>query len=108
MKKTLCVSVCLLLLVGCSDNTKEADFVPQTAQEKEMLSGCIGGTQQGAKPLSKSDGNKFCLCLVAGIREKYSIKQLQALDNAKDSERRIFDQHVDKLTLDCKEKLKAS
>jgi len=114
MKKTLLMAVLLMLTVGCSEKTEEpssstqtnssakATFVAESAVEKEIVRSCVDNMQQQVDgKISSENVDKICLCSLSGIREKYSVAEMEGLDNASEEKKMAFMRDSLTAAMDC-------
>jgi len=112
MQKILLMSALLLLAVGCSEKKEEAAKTAQSTAsaktttvakaplEKEFVRSCVKQAEGNAN-ISRANMEKICLCSLAGIKETYSLAQLQALDSASESEKMAFMKASMSAGMDC-------
>jgi|GEM_PF-1182501 len=120
-KKTLSMAVLLLFLAGCSEKKEENAKTAQSTEtakttavakdpfekefEKEFMRSC---QDKRSANISPENMEKMCLCSLAGIKEKYSLARLKAIDSASASETEKMEFMKDSMSagLDCVVKFK--
>ncbi|KXU35352.1 hypothetical protein AXE65_06340 [Ventosimonas gracilis] len=117
MQKILLMSALLLLAVGCSEKkeanaktaqsteTAKTTTVAQDPFEKEFIRSCVK-QYEGKADISTANLEKMCLCTLAGIKKKYSLAQLKAIDSASETEKMEIMRDSISAGLDCSVRFK--